>query len=504
MPKYKMFAAIEAGSSSISMKIVRFDKTNGIIPVDHVTKNLSLGRQTYKNGKIPYTFVEELCSIFNEFTVMMKEYGVAEYIACATSAIREASNSEYVIDQVNLRTGIKINILNNEEERFLHNKALALKLDGFDNIIEESAALIDLSSGSVQISTYENGRLYRSENILMGPIRLLEKFSGIENRSEDFVKTIDEYIAVETSKILRNFDYSAHKNFIICGISVKYLKKISGCEEFTIKIFNELCSKLKYMSADDLSRDYQIPREQGIIMLASALIYRNLLKHSSSNRIFAPEIGLCDGICVEYAEKSSNAPELKHIFADDIISGAQYYAKRYNCDKKHYTKVLEYACSIAKYMSKRFGIEKNDITLLSVAAIFADAGYYLSCRHYSRYSRDIFRASPVLGISQKEKDVIAYTLLFHADGVPLDSDQAYQYLPKSRKLTISKLSAILAIAKTLDEGRKQKIKSIRLSYKNDTLIIKGDYSEDISLERYEFEKAAEFFEDVFGVKTRLV
>ena len=149
MPRYKVFAAIDLGSTEITMKIAEVSKKNGISVLDTVKYDLSIGKESYAVGKISYNLVDKICNCFEEYLRIMKSYGVDEYVCYATTAVREASNSEYIIDQINIRTGIKVTIISNEEERFLHNKAFALNNSYFDDIIEAGAVLVDVASGSV-------------------------------------------------------------------------------------------------------------------------------------------------------------------------------------------------------------------------------------------------------------------------------------------------------------------------------------------------------------------
>ena len=118
MPRYKVFAAIDLGSTEITMKIAEVSKKNGISVLDTVKYDLSIGKESYAVGKISYNLVDKICNCFEEYLRIMKSYGVDEYVCYATTAVREASNSEYIIDQINIRTGIKVTIISNEEERF--------------------------------------------------------------------------------------------------------------------------------------------------------------------------------------------------------------------------------------------------------------------------------------------------------------------------------------------------------------------------------------------------
>ena len=107
MPKYKIFAAIEVGATRIAMQIAEVSKSKIISVIDTVKYELPIGRETYTIGKINYENVDKICSCLEKFARIMNEYSVDDYSCCATTAIREAVNSEYIIEQINIRTVLK-------------------------------------------------------------------------------------------------------------------------------------------------------------------------------------------------------------------------------------------------------------------------------------------------------------------------------------------------------------------------------------------------------------
>lgn len=504
MPKYKIFAAIDVGSTAISMKIIQITKKNGLCPLDTVVYQMSLGKETYATGKVTYSSVEKICEVMADFIRIMREYQVDDYIAYATTVIREASNSEYIIDQINLRTGIKVNMINNEEEHFLHNKALALNVECFDTMIEEGAEIIDVSSGSVQLSFYHNSKLSYSQSIPMGSLRVFELLSDLESKTVTFSGLLEEYIKVSVEKYKRNFFTDGdYRNFIIYGNGLSNLKLLCEKEEpyLVYEDLNKAHRILEKKSPEQISEEYEIPYENAILLLPTVLIYKNFLTSSLHQKILAPDCSLVDGICVEYAEKNGYL-HTKHIFTNDIISSVICYADKYHCDKEHYEAVTEYAVSIFSALSKKFGLSKRDCLLLRVASILQDTGLYINVNGSSKYSYDIVKANSILGLSEKEHEIVAYTVLFQNGGISFDVPE-YKILSKSRKLLISKLSAILSLAKTLDTTYQQKILKIKSIFRDGTLFITANTDEDITLETWKFYIAAEFFKEVFGIKTEL-
>ena len=503
--KNKLFAAIDVGSTCLSMKIAAVSKKDGIIPVDEVRYMLSLGTETYTIGKIRYPLLEEMCGVMEEFARIMKEYGVEAYTAYATTAVREASNSEYIIDRINLRTGLKVGILSNAEEHFLHNKALALYDSRFDEMIENGAVIVDLSSGSVQVSLYENSQLRFSQNIPLGSLRVAESVSEFEDTSIKFSGIVKELLenGIRRYRTAR-LENSKTKYFILTGSLVSYIKAVCKKEDSEFLDYSDLekaYKKLSDTSLDELCSELDISHEKASALLTGLMFYMMFIDFDKEKKIFAADLSLIDGICVEYVEKQGYT-HTKHIFTEDIISSAKYYADKYRCSSEHYEFVCDACNELFRAVSKKFGLSKRDRVLLNVAAIMADTGNFINVNDYSKYSFDIVTANRLLGLSDKEIKTIAYTVLFHAKGVMMDTP-GYNQLTKSHRLLISKLTAVLSLAKTLDCGYNGKIKKIKAGFKKEEMYVRAYSAEDITIEKNEFDDAAEFFEDVFGIKPEL-
>ena len=173
----KTFAAIDVGSFELSMKIFEFNGKNKIREIDCISKKLDLGSDSYARGKIDLKKVEELCETLQEFKNSMESYGVEEYKAYGTSAVRESKNMDILLDHIEKATGIKIDVLSNSEQRFLDYKSVAAKGEEFRKILEGSTAIVDIGGGSIQISLFENDTLVSTQNIRIGVLRVNEILS---------------------------------------------------------------------------------------------------------------------------------------------------------------------------------------------------------------------------------------------------------------------------------------------------------------------------------------
>ena len=500
MAKITLFAAIDIGSSQLSMKIFQLSKESGITVIDSCQSNLSIGKEAYTTGKISYELTNEICSCLESFKRVMNEYGVTEYICYATSAVREAENSEYIRDQILIRTGLKVGIVSNEEEIFLHHKALALNMKKFDDIIAGGALIIDVSAGCAQISSYENSELKFSQDMPLGSMRMIEIMSGVNNSTIEFSELVKEHINNMLELYRGNvFTDPSYESVIITGSQSDNIRSAIGIDKDIIRVekFEELYNEIVESGFYEFGDKYGFTYEDSRRIMASLLLYIPFIK---GKRVYMPSVEFTDGICVEYAEKTKFT-HTKHIFTNDILSSAMYYAGRYKINKAHAERTMEYCSEIFKALSKKFGLSKYDELLLKVAAIYADTGMYIDINDICRHSYNIKISSKLLGLSNRENDMIAYVLLFK-NGINNETDE-YRYLPKSRKLRISKLSSILSVASALDCEYRQNIKSIRVALKNDGLTITATADRDITMEQWQFGESARFFEEVFGIKAVL-
>ena len=192
---YKTFAAIDVGSYELGMKIYEISTKNGIKEIDHIRHRIELGTDSYFMGKIDSARVDELCRMLNEFTAIMKSYKVDGYKAYGTSAIRESQNRLILLDQIETRTGIKIEVLSNSEQRFLDYKSVASRVKDFQSIIEKSTAFIDIGGGSVQISLFDEDSLVTSQNIRPGVLRMREELARVSYRSYQLEDMVEEMVS---------------------------------------------------------------------------------------------------------------------------------------------------------------------------------------------------------------------------------------------------------------------------------------------------------------------
>ncbi len=504
--KLKLFAAIDVGSFEITCKIFEFSAKNGMKEVDILRHRMDLGSETFAEGKIGKEKVNELCQILNSFKEVMEGYGVDGYRAYGTSAVRETENTLILLDQIEQRTGIRIEVLSNSEQRFLNYKAIASKGNEFNRIIEKGTAILDIGGGSIQISLFDRDTLVATQNLRLGVLRLQEKIRHLASNNTRYESLLDEMIGTQLAVFKKMYlKDRVIENIVVVDDYVstlmqKYEKEGKNTAHLSLEEFSEHLLLARQNSFTDLSRRYGVTEESMELIFISGVIIRRCMKVMGADQLWSPGVVLCDGIGYEYGQKKGLIKEA-HNFEQDIIACALHISKRYMGNKKRSETLENIALNIFDHMKKIHGLGKRERLLLILSTLLHDCGKYISMSNLADCSYNIIMSTEIIGLSHTEREIVANVVKYNHQQFGYYEEVARSSnLDRGTYLLIAKLTAILKVANALDKSHRHKFKDIRVSLKDTTLLITVNTDEDITLEQGLIGPRADFFEEVYSVR----
>ena len=290
MLEIKKFAAIDIGSNAIRLLIA-----NVIISEDRepqfkksslVRVPIRLGADAFTNdGVISDANVTRMINAMEAFKLLMNVHGVERYRACATSAMREASNGEKVTKQVLSQTGIKIDIIGGKEEAAIISSTDLNELIEGDN----SYLYVDVGGGSTEFTLFSKGKIVNSKSFKMGTVRLL---SNKKTVNKEIFSNVEKWIKKNT-KDLKGV------SLIGSGGNINKLFKMSGRTEgkpISFIYLNAQYQFLKQMSYNDRVSELSLNPDRADVIVPATKIYLSAMKWSGARKIYVPKIGLSDGI----------------------------------------------------------------------------------------------------------------------------------------------------------------------------------------------------------------
>ncbi len=502
----KMFAAIDVGSYMLHLKVYQFLPSNMMKEVDSVRYGIDLGTETFSTGKLSAAKVAELCKVLSDFSAIMKSYGVTQYVAYGTSAIRETKNTNVLLDLIEQRTGIRIEILSNSRQRFLTYKSVASIGEAFNTIIQKSTAILDIGGGSIQLSIFENDKLAATQNMKLGVLRLQERLHILSSGYAKYETLLDEMIHAqfEVFKKLYLKDKPIENMIIVDDyVSVLLQNKTIGSKVagyIDSDSFHQFYESLRSDSMGEKRRLYGLD-EAGMnkMQISAALIIR-AMELMDAKLLWAPGTTLCDGMAYEYGE-NHRLLKRSHDFEEDIIACARNISKRYMGSVRRADTLETITMHMFDSLKKRSGLNARDRLLLRIAAILHDCGKYISLYNLGDCSYNIIMSTEIIGLSHEEREIVANVVKFnHLEFESYEEIASSQLISGQQYLRIAKLTAILRVANGLDRSHKQKFKHIKVVIKDKDFVITVHTDKDITLEKGLLRERANFFEEVFFLK----
>ena len=278
-------AAIDIGSNAIRLQIVRVMEKNKDIQIkkqEFIRFPLRLGKDVFKYGKIRFNTEDKFVKLMTAFKTFLDLYDVDEYLACATSAMREAENGEEIAQRVYYDCGLKINVIGGDREAELINQAIYRFL-GDGNYIH-----IDVGGGSTELNIYKDKEKIASKSFRMGSVR---------NPSDEELKVIFEKAATwlesKTSKL------EGEITTIGTGGNINKILDVSGektKKELSLEKVQETRDYIATFSYEDRLSVLKLNSDRADVIIPASYIYIKIMELVDSNRILIPNVGLKDGI----------------------------------------------------------------------------------------------------------------------------------------------------------------------------------------------------------------
>lgn len=291
-------AAIDIGSNAARLLIseVTVDDKNktSFKKISLVRVPLRLGFDVFEKYEISEVKIAQLVYTMKAYLNLLKAYEVKFVKACATSAMRDASNSLAIIDRVKKETGIEIEIISGSDEASLiYENHVAENLDK-----DHSYLYIDVGGGSTELTFFSNNKLVFKDSFNIGTIRLLKNKVTDEmwDEMKDDIKTKTK----------------GHKEVTAIGSGgninkVYTLSKRKDTKPLSLDLLRDFYKELSNVSLQDRINVYNLREDRADVIVPALQIYVNVMRWAGATEIYVPKIGLADGL-VQHLWEEVKAP----------------------------------------------------------------------------------------------------------------------------------------------------------------------------------------------------
>jgi exopolyphosphatase/guanosine-5'-triphosphate,3'-diphosphate pyrophosphatase len=287
------YAAIDIGSNAVRLLFMQvfediprtFYKKDALFRVP-----LRLGEDVFVRKEISPEKEESLVDTMIAFKHLIKAYRPVSFMACATSAIREAGNGHRVIDGIEKATEIKIEIIDGSREADIisSNKIT-------ETMSKEGQYLyIDVGGGSTELTMLSKDCIADSISYNIGTVRMLT-----EQVAPSEWKNMRKWLKAHRKKndSIYGIGSGGNINKIFNLIRPKEGKPISA------KKLAVICEQLSSYSYEDRIRIFGLRPDRADVIIPASEIYLSVMRWAGIKKLYVPQIGLSDGIIHVLHEK---------------------------------------------------------------------------------------------------------------------------------------------------------------------------------------------------------
>ena len=291
------YAAIDIGSNAVRLLIKSIDREavqeKKFKKVMMLRVPLRLGFDVFSIGELSEKKVDKLRRLMKAFRQLMKIYDVDDYRACATSAMRDARNGRMIIKKIEKDTGIRIEIIDGQEEaRMIYNNHIECMDDRQGNYM-----YVDVGGGSTEINLLTNGELVWSVSYNIGTVRMLSnavKEGTWQQMEEELMKVTEGVAAI---------------NIIGSGGNINKLfrladKKDKKLQRLPVSSLQTVYDVLKPLTPEERVEAFSLKQDRADVIVPAAEIFLKIAEVVHAEYIYVPVIGLSDGIIDNLYAKS--------------------------------------------------------------------------------------------------------------------------------------------------------------------------------------------------------
>ena len=252
---------------------------------------LRLGDNAFLDKEISEKKAEELITTMAAFKGLMDVYKVEDYMACATSAMREARNGATLVKKIKKLANLDIEIIEGQKEaHIIYSSHINEHLDNRKDYL-----YIDVGGGSTELSVFSAGQPEVSRSFDIGTIRILDN----QDKDETWVE-MKAWIKQNCKK---------YKNLagIGTGGNINKLFKMSEEKEgepLSYIRLREIYNYLNSYSLKDRINVLGLNQDRADVIIPACEIYLAVMKWADLKLLYVPRVGMVDGIIQVLIEKN--------------------------------------------------------------------------------------------------------------------------------------------------------------------------------------------------------
>jgi exopolyphosphatase / guanosine-5'-triphosphate,3'-diphosphate pyrophosphatase len=498
------FAAVDIGSNSVRLKIARLQ--SGRLHALHEDREVTrLGQGVFGSGFLTPDSIAETVKVLRRFHRATQQIVTDSVRVVATSALRDARNSQAFLEWVRSATGWRVEVISGvEEARLIH-----LGLISGPRVDRAPTLMMDLGGGSCELTVTQGGHIRDAVSLPLGAVRLTNEFLSHDPARKGELKRLRGFVTREVNRIADRIASAKVKNVIATSGTAAALAAVAshmrrGASRQRSMVsraeMTRIAKRLARLPVAERRKIEGIGPRRAEIVVAGATVYHELLERLELKGFRYSPLGLRDGIlaqmAADYDRSTRSGRQIESERWESIMAAVDHY----HVDRKHALDVRDSATLLFAALRSVHRLPAEYREWLSAAAMLYEVGDYVNRNGRHRHTHYIISNSEILGYTPQQRRLIAAISRYLGKSRPAMEDGPMKMVDPGDRNNAQKAILLLRLARALNLGRSRAVEKVRIGVRSAevklTLVPRRRMGVDLEL--WAIEKERDYFREVFG------
>jgi len=423
----------------------------------------------------------------------------------ATSAMRDARNSQAFLEWVRSATGWRVEIISGVEEARLIHLGLVSgpRVDNFPTL------MMDLGGGSCELTVSQGRRIRDAVSLPLGAVRLTNEFLRHDPPRKGELTRLRGFITREVNRIVDRITAAKIRKVIATSGTAAALAAVASHlgrsksrqrNVVTRGDMTRIAKRLARLPVAERRKIEGIGPRRAEIIVAGAAVYHELLDRLRLKGFRYSPLGLRDGILAQMAADYDRTTRSGRQVESERWESIMHAVAHYHLDRKHALDVRDSATMLFSALRSMHRLPAEYREWLSAAAMLYVVGDFLNRNGRHRHTHYIISNSEILGFTPQQRRIIAAIARYLGNSKPAMEEVPMKLVDSTERANVEKAIVLLRLARALNLGRSRAVEKVRIAVRSAdvklTLVPRRRMGVD--LEQWAIEKESDYFREVFG------
>ncbi len=500
-----VFAAVDIGSNSVRLKVARL-RGRKLLAIHEDREVTRLGEGVFRSNFLSPQSMAETVRVLRRFHRAAQRLGTDSVRAVATSALRDARNSQAFLEWVRSATGWSVEIISGlEEARLIH-----LGLVSNMRLQASTVLMIDLGGGSCELTISKGGHIRETASLPLGAVRLTNEFLSHDPPRKEEITGLRSFVAREVGRVSDRIVAARAQAAIATSgtaaalsAAARHLIRPAGKARSPLvsaREMQQLANSLSRLSLEERRRIEGIGPRRAEIIVAGALVYQELMQRCQLRSFRYSPLGLRDGLLAQMAAEYDRSTRSGRQIESERWDSIQHAMRHYHVDPQHALQVRASAMELFSALKSLHHLPPEYREWLSAAAMLYEVGDFVNRNGRHRHAHYIISNSELLGYTPDQRRIVAAIARYLGKSRPTPGDGPMKGLAPLEQEHVVKASMLLRLARAMNLGRSHAVQKVHVTMRNSKvrLSLVSRRRAGIDLELWALERDADYFREVFG------